>query len=149
MKALETLDQRPSDFKLGRTDRWNQNLQRPAPSMEMVECPVGSCMIKYALGRSLTGLQFWNWPLSDPHVLEIVWERQENQIPNCVSLAWGLIGWCVGCHSVWHYPVTVCDSLHWACSALVIELRLVPKVLGSSPAFSTKHVTCLLHVGSS
>jgi hypothetical protein len=35
---------------------------------------------------------------------------------------------------------------HLACSAVVIALRLVPKVLGSNLTFSTKHVTCLLHV---
>ncbi len=35
-----------------------------------------------------------------------------------------------------------------AFGAVVIALSgcLVPKVLGSNPAFSTKHVTCLLHV---
>ena len=29
-----------------------------------------------------------------------------------------------------------------ACSAVVIALRLVPKVLGSNPALSTEHVSC-------
>jgi hypothetical protein len=38
------------------------------------------------------------------------------------------------------------DRVDRACNAVVIVLRLVPKVLGSNPAFSTKHVTCLLHV---
>ena len=33
-----------------------------------------------------------------------------------------------------------------ACSAVVIAFCLVPKVLGSNLAFSTKHVSCLLHV---
>ncbi len=35
---------------------------------------------------------------------------------------------------------------HQACSAVVIALRLVPKVLGSNQDFSTKHVTCLFTV---
>ncbi len=35
---------------------------------------------------------------------------------------------------------------NWACSAVVIELSLVPKVLGSNPAFPTKHGTCLFIV---
>jgi hypothetical protein len=37
-------------------------------------------------------------------------------------------------------------SWNRACSAVVIALRLVPKVLGSNPAFSTKHGTCLFIV---
>jgi hypothetical protein len=39
-----------------------------------------------------------------------------------------------------------CFGQNRACSAVVIALRLVPKVLGSNPAFSTKHDTCLFIV---
>ena len=32
------------------------------------------------------------------------------------------------------------------CSAVVIAFRLIPKVLGSNPTFSAKHVTCLIMI---
>jgi hypothetical protein len=42
--------------------------------------------------------------------------------------------------------VGILNTNYRACSAVVIVLRLVPKVLGSNSAFSTKHATRLLHV---
>ncbi len=94
--------------------------------LEMIQC----LLLSWKMMERAAGLG---------QMLNFMSEAALKLVVTCFSIFFGVY------HRFAYFKCT-CES-HRACSAVVIALRfgyqgLVTKVLGSNPAFSTKHVTC-------